>query len=146
MLDLQRLCILIIALTPRPAVPSVYAELSLAFRTAQTPGAFYLPQLLLTDARAGTHGGAKPRDSNRQPGHRTLFQDQVLDSVSCSEEQLFTCLSWCQQGGDHRGEQITARATAAGDISPLWAWATPAQQGAASRELQMEMDLGSLQC
>lgn len=38
--------------------------------------------------------------------------------TGCSEEQHFTCLSWCHGRGDHEREEITAQAAAAGDISP----------------------------
>lgn len=111
----------------------MYTELSLALGNTHAPGAFYLLQLLLADALAGRHGSVQ---GQQQPARsQDAFQDQVLGSESCSEEQLFTCLSWCQQGGDHKQEQITAHATAAGDVGPpIWAWATLALWGAASRD------------
>lgn len=72
--DLQHSRILITGLTPRLAVLAMNAKLTLVFGTTQTPGAFYLPWLLLTDAQAGRHGDAKLGVRHSQPDHRMLLR------------------------------------------------------------------------
>lgn len=110
-------------------------ELLLVFRTTQTPGAFCLPRLLLTDAQAGSCGGAKPGVSSSRTGQRTLFKFKSLVQKAA---QRRSCSRVCPGAiaGEITNERKSLLTHQQLEISaPLRARAILSQREAASGEL-----------